>query len=157
MKKIILFFIFIFSLYFSYGQEIDIEKNKLYLDAIDLYFEYQYDSAIIKFEEIYSVYSDDDNLNFLLGMCYFFKGDFEKAILHYKQSLNIVFYIDRYQINKYSPEIVYFYLGFAYEKIEDYNNAIYYYESYIETEKDENIIYNTEKRINLLKIKYNID
>jgi len=160
MKKILMSLLLVFMAFSLYGQDrehkTEKEIEKYYYNATDDYFEHQYDSAIIKLDVLDFLYEENSNIKFFLGMCYFFKSDFNKAINYYELSLENVAYTNNYQNGKYTPHVVYFYLGFANEKIGDNKDAIWYYKKYIELEKDKDIIFNTEDRIEIIKLVYNI-
>jgi tetratricopeptide (TPR) repeat protein len=160
MKKILmsLFLVFMTFSLFSQDREHRTEKEieKYYYEATNDYFVHSYDSAIVKLDILDFLYEDNSNIKFFLGMCYFFKADFNKSIAYYEQSLTDVEYTHDYQNGKYTPHIVYFYLGFANEKIGDNVDAIWYYEEYMKLEKDKGVIFNIEDRIEVIKLVYNI-
>ena len=158
MKRIFLSFLLVFMTFSLFSQERKVEKeiDNFYYDATDDYFRHSYDSAINKLEILDFLYEDNSNFKFFLGMCYFFKSDFNKAIIYYEQSLKDVSYTNNYQNGKYTPHIVYFYLGFANEKKGDIKDAIWYYQQYIKMEKNKDIIFNIENRIEIIKLLHNI-
>jgi tetratricopeptide (TPR) repeat protein len=160
MKKIILSLIMslmFFSL-FCQDRERKTEKEimRFYYDATDDYFFHEYDSAIYKLDILDFLYEENANIKYFLGMCYFFKSDFEKAIKYFKQSEKDVIYTNDYQNGIYSPHVMYFYLGFASEKQGNIQDAIKYYEKYIEYEKKKEIIFNIEDRIEIIKLLHKI-
>lgn len=164
MKKILLFFIGVVLSVCIFAQDRGDRKaekqiDKYYFKATDNYFFHKYDSAIEKLEILDFLYEDNSNLKFFLGMCYFFKGDFEKAIEYYSNAIlyNDIIYTLDYQNGKYAPHVIYFYMGFSKEKIGDVEGAIKSYEKYIELEREVNIIYNTKERIKTLKLIYGIE
>lgn len=133
------------------------EIDKYYFNATNHYFFHQYDSAIIKLDILDFLYEDNSNIKFFLGMCYFFKGDFDKAIECYEDAVDIgnIFYMVDYQNGKYTPHVIYFYLAFSYEKTGNIDNAIKYYIKYRDLEKEENIKFNMDEKIEMLKLIYN--
>ena len=133
------------------------EIEKFYYEATDDYYGHSYDTAIKKLEVLDFLYEDNANIDYFLGMCYFFKADFEKAIIHYEQSMHNVIYTNDYQNGKYAPHVMYFYLGYAYEKQGNMKDAIFFYETYIKYERNKKIIFNTTDRIKILKLIYNIN
>jgi tetratricopeptide (TPR) repeat protein len=161
MKKIILIAIGILITFILFGQDKGYRKtekeiNKFYFEATSLYFFHEYDSAIIKLDILDFLYEENSNIKFFIGMCYFFKSDFEKAVDYYEQCKeDDIFYILDYQTGKYVPHIIYFYLAFSYEKLGRIDDAIRIYKKYIDLEKREIIIYNTNKKIEMLNLIYN--
>ena len=159
MKRILLSFLLVFITFSLFSQERKVERDidKFYYDATDDYYRHLYDSAIVKLEILDFLYEDNSNFKFFLGMCYFFKSDFDKAIIYYEQSLVDVKCINNYQNGIYTPHIVYFYLGFSYEKKGNILDAIKYYDKYIEMEKNKDVIFNVENKIKTTKILHNIN
>jgi len=160
MKKILLFIVAIMISVTMIGQKNDRKVEKeiehYYYDATDSYFTHQYDSAIYKLDILDFLYEDNSNVKFFLGMCYFFKSDFNTAITYFEHSLVNVAYTHDYQNGKYAPHIVYFYLGFSYEKTGNTKASIYAYEDYIKYEREKNIIYNMEDKIKAMELIHNI-
>jgi tetratricopeptide (TPR) repeat protein len=161
MKKLLLSILLIFSTILVIGQDKDRKAEKeidnYYFEATNDYFVHEYDSAIYKLDILDFLYEDNSNIKFFLGMCYFFKGDFKTAIEYYENSLENVIYTMNYQNGKYAPHIVYFYLGYSYEKIGDKQSAIYSYNEFIKFEKKMDIILNTNDKIQTLKLLNNIE
>ena len=135
------------------GREID----DFYFEATDAYFSHQYDSAIYKLDILDFLYEDNPNIKFFIGMCYFFKEEFDKSIPYYESSLESVEYSTFYQNGKYTPHIVYFYLGYVYEKKGNIQRSIECYEDYIKYERDKDIIYNMKDKIKAMKLFHNIN
>lgn len=160
MRKIILFIVAIMISVTIIGQvkdrKVEKEIQQYYYNATDDYYTHMYDSAIYKLDILDFLYGDNANIKFYLGMCYFFKSDFNTSIPYFEKSLTDVIYTHDYQNGKYAPHIVYFYLGFAYEKQGNIIAAIYAYDDYIKYEHDKNIIYNVEDKIKAMKLQYNI-
>lgn len=161
MKRFLLILVVAFMSLTLMGQDKERKTEReiinFYYEATDNYFYHEYDSAIVKLDILNFLYEENSNIKFFLGMCYFFKADFEKAITYYEQSTADVIYTNDYQNGKYTPHIVYFYLGYAYEKQGNILDAIFYYEKYIEYEKDKDIIFNTEDRIKIMKLLHKIE
>jgi len=162
MKKILMSILLVVaSVVLLHGQstEKNVEKaiDSFYFEATDYYFMHQYDSAILKLDILDFLYEDNSNIKFFLGMCYFFKQDFDKSILYYESSLGSVEYSTFYQNGVYTPHIVYFYMGYAYEKKGNINRAIESYEEYIKYERDKEIIYNTKEKVEAMKLFHNIN
>jgi tetratricopeptide (TPR) repeat protein len=161
MKRILLIAITILITLVSFGQDkgdrkAEKEIDKFYFKATDLYFFHEYDSAIIKLDILDFLYEENSNIKFFIGMCYFFKSDFEKAVKYYEQcKQEDIIYTMNYQNGKYVPHVVYFYLAFSYEKLGKIDDAIRIYKKYMELEKEENIIFNTSKKIEMLNLIYN--
>lgn len=159
MKKTLLFFIIILISVSSYSQDRKMKRNfnKQYYEATDEYFYHNYDSAIIMLDNL-NFLEENSNIKYFIGMCYFFKTDYKTALMYYEDAIftgNII-YTTNYQNKKYAPHTIYFYMGYSYEKVGEYNNAIIVYEKYISLERNNKIIYNTEKRIEYLKIIHNL-
>jgi tetratricopeptide (TPR) repeat protein len=158
MKKILLIIIGILFTLVLYSQDrerkIEKEIDLYYFNATDYYFFHEYDSAIIKLDVLDFLYEENSNIKFFLGMCYFFKGDFQNSIKYLEQVNDVIYTMD-YQNGKYAPHITYFYLAFSYEKMGKINDAIENYGKYMVYEKEENIIVNTAKKIETLKLIYN--
>jgi len=141
------------------GQEKKVEKeiDRFYFNAAENYYLQEYDSAIVKFDILDFLYEDNSNIKYFLGMCYFFKSEFNTAITYYEESLIDVEYTNEYQNGKYAPHVVYFYLAYCYEKIGQFEAAINAYDDYINYEKNKEIIYNTKKRIEIIKLFHNLN
>lgn len=161
MKKIILSIFLTFIMFLAFGQnkerKVEKEINQFYYEATDDYFVHQYDSAIYKLNILDFLYEDNSNVKYFLGMSYFFKSEFNTAITYFEKSLVDVSYTHDYQNGKYTPHIVYFYLGFSYEKQGNTEAAIDSYEDFIKYEKNGEVINNTKEKIKAMKLIHNIN
>jgi len=161
MKKILISFLLILSVVLLQGQDnerkVKKEINDFYFNATDYYFTHQYDSAIQKLDILDFLYEDNSNVKFFIGMCYFFKQEFDTALSYYEDALEYVEYSTFYQNGKYTPHVVYFYMGYAYEKQGRFECAVDAYENYIKYEHNKDIIYNIKSKVEYIKLLHNIN
>lgn len=66
----------------------EIDKEKEYSEALTIFKERNYADARKKFQDFLSAFADteySDNAQFWIGECYYFEGNYEKAILEYEK------------------------------------------------------------------------
>ncbi len=158
------------------SQSADKAKN-LIAEGDALYKQTRFDEALSKYLEAIKLKPNDDTTLFKIGNLYKMTNDTEKAIDYYKkatsQNKN---YADAYfnlglsyaSLNNYrlcrecfnkvislNPNYAYAYYAMAisYERDEDYANAVKYYKSYYNLEKDENTKRTISSKISALEAK----
>ena len=153
MKKLFVVFVFLMISMIGYSQSTK-EINDLYHKSLDYYYEQEYDSARVGFENLVEIDSINSNYNYFLGLCHFFEADYNFAIYFLEKSTEDVRLTNNIKNQIYSPHSIYFYIAFSYEKMKKYDKAIENYKIYKDYEIDGMVITNTEKRIKQIEENY---
>ncbi len=106
--------------------------KRAYDNAIDAFYNAHYKRAVPSLEFLVDYDPLNANYNYHLGLCLVSQDCLnEKALEYFKVAeLNVSrITIDSFREER-APVEVYYYIGFIYHNMEDYQNAEYYYEKY---------------------------